>query len=87
MRGGPRLEKGVRTAPHSKRLQPVHRSLRARAGVGRLRLGILRARGFVIVPAQAVVARWLESFKESPIRQRPTSFNLDEVVQKLMSRP
>jgi arylsulfatase len=40
-------------------------------------------RGFVIVPAQAVVTRWLESFKEFPIRQKPASFNLDEVMQKL----
>jgi hypothetical protein len=30
-----------------------------------------------------LVARWLESFKEFPIRQRPASFNLDEVMQKL----
>jgi hypothetical protein len=35
------------------------------------------------VPAQAVVAQWLESFKEFPIRQRPASFNLDEVMRKL----
>jgi arylsulfatase A-like enzyme len=40
-------------------------------------------RGFVIVPAQAVVAKWLESFKEYPIRQKPASFNLDEVMRKL----
>src|SRR5262245_30348257 len=40
-------------------------------------------RGFVIVPAQAVVTKWLESFKEFPIRQKPASFNLDEVMRKL----
>jgi arylsulfatase len=40
-------------------------------------------RGFVIVPAQAVVGKWLESFKEYPIRQKPASFNLDEVMSKL----
>jgi hypothetical protein len=33
--------------------------------------------------AQALVARWLESFKEFPIRQKPASFNLDEVMAKL----
>ncbi len=38
---------------------------------------------FVIVPAQAVVATWLDTFKEFPIRQKPASFNLDEVMQKL----
>jgi arylsulfatase len=29
------------------------------------------------------VAGWLESFKEFPIRQKPASFNLDEVMQQL----
>jgi arylsulfatase len=43
----------------------------------------LADRDFVIVPAQAVVAQWLSSFKEFPIRQRPASFNLDEVMRKL----
>ncbi|HEX2277875.1 MAG TPA: arylsulfatase [Candidatus Tectomicrobia bacterium] len=42
-------------------------------------------RAFLVVPAQAVVAQWLESFKEFPIRQKPVSFNLDEVMQKLTS--
>jgi arylsulfatase A-like enzyme len=45
--------------------------------------GYFVPRGFVIVPAQAVVAKWLESFKEFPIRQKPASFNLDEVMRKL----
>ncbi|HEX2461236.1 MAG TPA: arylsulfatase [Vicinamibacterales bacterium] len=45
--------------------------------------GYFAPRGFVIVPAQAVVAQWLESFKEFPIRQKPASFNLDEVMRKL----
>jgi len=40
-------------------------------------------RAFVIVPAQAVVAKWLDTFKEYPIRQKPASFNLDEVMRKL----
>jgi arylsulfatase A-like enzyme len=40
-------------------------------------------KAFFMVPAQAVVAQWLESFKEFPIRQRPASFNLDEVMRKL----
>jgi hypothetical protein len=43
---------------------------------------VLGPRAFVIVP-QAVVAKWLESFKEFPIRQKPASFNLCEVVQGL----
>jgi arylsulfatase A-like enzyme len=40
-------------------------------------------RMFLIVPAQALVARWLDTFKEFPIRQKPASFNLDEVMRKL----
>ncbi len=33
--------------------------------------------------ASAVVAQWLQSFKEFPMRQKPASFNLDEVMRKL----
>ena len=40
-------------------------------------------RAFILVPSQALVAKWLESFKEFPIRQKPASFNLDEVMGKL----
>ena len=40
-------------------------------------------RSFVIVPTQALVARWLESFRDFPIRQKPASFNLDDVMAKL----
>jgi arylsulfatase len=40
-------------------------------------------RVFLVVPAQAVVAKWLATFKEYPIRQKPASFNLDEVMSKL----
>jgi arylsulfatase A-like enzyme len=43
-------------------------------------------RAFLIVPSQAVVAQWLSSFKEFPTRQKPASFNLDEVMQKLSPR-
>lgn len=40
-------------------------------------------RAFILVPSQALVARWLTSFQEFPIRQRPASFNLDDVMSKL----
>jgi arylsulfatase len=40
-------------------------------------------RAFLLVPAQALVAQWLSSFKDFPIRQRPASFNLDRVMQQL----
>jgi len=41
---------------------------------------------FLLVPAQALAARFLSSFKDYPPRQKPASFNLDEVVEKL-SKP
>jgi arylsulfatase len=40
-------------------------------------------RAFLLVPAQAMVGRYLASFKDFPIRQKPASFNLDQVMQKL----
>jgi arylsulfatase len=43
----------------------------------------LAHRMFLIVPAQAAVAQWLSSFREFPIRQKPASFNLDEVMRKM----
>jgi arylsulfatase A-like enzyme len=44
-------------------------------------------RAFLIVPSQAVVGKWLDSFKEYPIRQKPASFNLDGVMEKLTAPP
>jgi arylsulfatase A-like enzyme len=44
-------------------------------------------RVFLLVPAQAIAARWMESFKEFPIRQKPASFNLDQVVESFMPHP
>ena len=40
-------------------------------------------RMFVQVPMQGFAAKWLESFKEFPPRQKPASFNLDEVMRKM----
>ncbi|MFZ0854570.1 MAG: arylsulfatase [Hyphomicrobiaceae bacterium] len=40
-------------------------------------------RAFVQVPMQALAAKWLESFKEFPVRQKPASFNLDAVMEKM----
>ena len=42
-------------------------------------------RAFLIVPRRPWSAQWLESFKEFPIRQKPASFNLDEVMIKMES--
>ncbi len=40
-------------------------------------------RAFLILPAVAKVARYLASYKEFPPRQRPASFSIDQVVDKL----
>jgi arylsulfatase A-like enzyme len=38
---------------------------------------------FLLVPAQAFVAQFLQSFKDFPPRQKPASFSVDQVLQKL----
>jgi arylsulfatase len=40
-------------------------------------------RMFLLVPAQAYVAKWISSFKDFPPRQKPASFSIDEVMKKL----
>jgi arylsulfatase A-like enzyme len=40
-------------------------------------------RVFLLVPAQAYVGQWLQSFAQFPPRQKPASFNLDDVIKKL----
>ena len=42
-------------------------------------------RMFMIAPSGAFVAKWLQSFKEFPPRQKPGSFNLDRVMEAVMS--
>jgi arylsulfatase A-like enzyme len=44
-------------------------------------------RAFVLVPAQAFVGNWLSSFEKYPPRQRPGSFSLSQVMDKLMDAP
>ena len=40
-------------------------------------------RVYLLVPAQAFVGQWLQSFREFPPRQKPASFSLNQVIQKL----
>jgi arylsulfatase A-like enzyme len=40
-------------------------------------------RVFLLTPAQAIVGQWLGSFRQFPPRQKPASFNLDQVMQEL----
>jgi arylsulfatase len=40
-------------------------------------------RGFVLVPAQAIVAKYIESFKEFPPRAKAASFTISDVMEKI----
>ena len=40
-------------------------------------------RVFALVPAQAYVAQWLQSFREFPPRQKAASFGIDQVMESL----
>jgi arylsulfatase len=40
---------------------------------------------FLLVPAQAFVGKFLGTFKDYPPRQKPASFSLDKVLEKLQS--
>ena len=40
---------------------------------------------FLLVPAQTYVAKFLETFREYPPRQKAASFSLDQVMEKLQS--
>jgi arylsulfatase len=44
-------------------------------------------RAFVLVPAQSFVSNWLSSFEKFPPRQKPGSFSLSQVMDKLMDSP
>jgi arylsulfatase A-like enzyme len=41
-------------------------------------------RAFLLVPAQAYVARFLETFKAFPPRQKAASFTIDQVIEQLV---
>jgi arylsulfatase len=42
-------------------------------------------RVFFLVPAQAYVANFLKTFKEFPPRQKPASFSIDQVMEKMLT--
>jgi arylsulfatase len=42
---------------------------------------------FLVGPAIGYVAQWIQSFKDFPPRQKPGSFNLSEVMEKLSKPP
>jgi arylsulfatase len=40
-------------------------------------------RMFLLVPAQALVSQWLESFKEFPPRHKAASFTVSDVMEQM----
>jgi arylsulfatase len=40
-------------------------------------------RAYLLVPAQAYVGKFLETFQQFPPRQKAASFSLDQVMEKL----
>jgi arylsulfatase len=42
-------------------------------------------KGYLLYGAQAIAATFLATFKEFPPRQRPQSFNLDQIVEKMLA--
>jgi arylsulfatase A-like enzyme len=43
-------------------------------------------RVFVIIPAQAMVAKWLESFKEFPPRQKPAGYSVKQIMESMTAQ-
>jgi len=41
-------------------------------------------KAYLAYGAQAIVASFIETFKEFPPRQRPSSFSVDQIMDKLM---
>jgi arylsulfatase len=37
---------------------------------------------FLLVPAQAIIGEFLKTFKDFPPRQRPSSFSIDQALEK-----
>jgi hypothetical protein len=69
--------------PSSSTCGPTRSSERIREGFSYTQWRAERI--FVLAPAQAFVANWLSSFKDFPPRQKPASFSLDQIMDKLQS--
>ena len=40
---------------------------------------------YYVVPTQDIVANFLSTFKDYPPRQRPSSFSVDQIIEKFMN--
>jgi arylsulfatase A-like enzyme len=61
------------------RADPFERADHEGLGYGQWRLD----RIFLLVPAQAFVGQWIQSFRDFPPRQKPGTFSLQQVMEKL----
>ena len=86
-RSAPRRPSGVWQGQFTKLRAPKLYNLRAdpfERGTESIYYGDWMAhRMFLLVPAQAIVAKWLESFKEFPPRAKPASFTVSDAMEKI----
>ncbi len=61
------------------RTDPFERAYKEGIGYGKWQFGHM----FALAPASAYVGQWLQSFKEFPPRQKPGSFNLNNVMEAI----
>jgi len=61
------------------RMDPFERAENESIGYGRYFVDHM----FAIAPAASYVGQWLQSFKDFPPRQKPGSFNLNSVMEKI----
>jgi arylsulfatase A-like enzyme len=85
----PKLPLGVWQGQFTKLRAPMLYNLRAdpfEKGTNSINYGDWSAhRMFMFVPAQALVARWLDSFKEFPPRAKAASFSVGDVMDKIQN--
>ena len=77
------LGRAVRPAAHAEAVQPAHRPVRARRHHVEHLLGLVIDNAYLVLAAQALVAQFLETFKEFPPRQKAASFTIDQVMEKM----
>ena len=80
----PLIPASLRTPPSCRR---GGRRARSNGGISHCSITSGLCTTFLNYGTTALVAMWLESFKEFPPRQKPASFNLDEVMRKLTEPP
>jgi arylsulfatase len=47
----------------------------------------LLERAFPVVPTQAIVGQFIATFRDLPPRQRPSSFSVDQIMDRILSKP